>query len=450
MTGTAPEARTVRLVVLNYDGGAHVVRCVEHLIRLDWPADELDLVVVDNASTDGSTEEIERRFPQVRVIRNRGNGGFPANNLAMRDLEGVRYLGLVNNDAFVEPDYLRPLVEVLDADPGLGAACPKLLLAPRFADVRLSCPPFHAEDDDRELGVMVRGVSVEGVDQWRHAHLGPAGWGREVDRDGPFEWSRPEGGVRVPAPEGHQGPFRARLTLQARHPVEVVVDGGGGPRSVEVGPAPVEVEVEVSAPTYDVVNNVGSMVFDDGAGADRGWLARDDGQFDEPVEVFAWCGGGVLLRPEYLRDVGLFDERFFLYYEDTDLSWRGRARGWRYRTVPTSVVRHLHAASSGEGSEVFAYHVERNRLLMLVKDAPARLAAQQVARHVLVTASYARRDVVRRVLARHRPDLVVVRRRAVAFLGFVRLLPAMLAERRRLRRRQQVPDRELAGWLVRR
>ena len=50
--------------------------------------------------------------------------------------------------------------------------------------------------------------------------------------------------------------------------------------------------------------------------------------------MFAWCGGGVLLRPRYLADVGLFDERFFLYYEDTDLSWRGRSRGWRYRYVP--------------------------------------------------------------------------------------------------------------------
>ena len=64
----------------------------------------------------------------------------------------------------------------------------------------------------------------------------------------------------------------------------------------------------------------------------------------------------------YLQEVGLFDERFFLYYEDTDLSWRGRMRGWRYGYVPTSVVRHEHAASSGEGTELFRYFVERNRL----------------------------------------------------------------------------------------
>jgi GT2 family glycosyltransferase len=444
--------RTIRLVVLNYNGGAHTLRCLEHLHRLDWPADELDIVVVDNASSDGSPEQIEERFPQVRLVRNDRNGGFPANNLAMGDLDGVRYLGLVNNDAFVEPDYLAPLVEVLDADPGLGAACPKLLLAPRFADVRISAPGFRpGGGDERDLGVMVRGATVGGVDVWRDAHLGEGGWGREADADGTFEWSAPEAALRVPAPAGGEGAaFGATILLQSRERTTVVVDGGSGPVEVALGRDPVRVEVEVSSPPYDVINNVGSQVFDDGAGADRGWLERDAGQHDEPVEVFAWCGGGVLFRPEYLRDAGLFDERFFLYYEDTDLSWRGRARGWRYRTAPASVIRHLHAASSVEGSEVFAYHVERNRLLMLVKDAPRHLAVRQVWRYLLVTASYARRDLVRPLLGGHRPRLLVVRRRTISFVGFLRLLPAMLADRRRLRRRQQVPDAELQAWLVRR
>ncbi len=90
--------------------------------------------------------------------------------------------------------------------------------------------------------------------------------------------------------------------------------------------------------------------------------------------MFAWCGGAVLLRRGYLDDVGLFDERLFLYYEDTDLSWRGRLRGWRYVYVPASVVRHRHAQSSGVGSPMFRYYTERNRLLVLAKNAPARLA----------------------------------------------------------------------------
>ena len=54
----------------------------------------------------------------------------------------------------------------------------------------------------------------------------------------------------------------------------------------------------------------------------------------------------------------------------------GPAVGWRYRYVPGAVVRHEHAATSGEGSDLFRYFVERNRLLMLAKDAPVRMAVR--------------------------------------------------------------------------
>ena len=139
----------------------------------------------------------------------------------------------------------------------------------------------------------------------------------------------------------------------------------------------------------------------------------------------------MLLRPAYLAEVGLFDERFFLYYEDTDLSARGTARGWRYRFVPTSVVRHRHAASSGVASPLLRWHVERNRLLYLTKNAPWGQAAAAVARHPLSTLSYARRDVVGPWLD-HRPvDASTVRLRLSAYVGYLRLAPAMLAERRR-------------------
>jgi hypothetical protein len=77
-----------------------------------------------------------------------------------------------------------------------------------------------------------------------------------------------------------------------------------------------------------------------------------------------------------------------------------------------------------------------------------RLAAGQVARHLLATLSYARRDVVAPLLSGHRPRTTIVRRRLVAFGGFLRLLGPMLRSRRELRARQQVPDAELASWWV--
>ena len=77
----------------------------------------------------------------------------------------------------------------------------------------------------------------------------------------------------------------------------------------------------------------------------------------------------MLLRGAYLRDVGAFDERLFLYYEDLELSLRGSARGWRYRYEPASVVEHRVGSSTvGGGAEARAERrKERNRLLVLAR-----------------------------------------------------------------------------------
>jgi GT2 family glycosyltransferase len=445
----------VRLIVLNYNGGAFISRCIERLLALDWPADQLEVVVIDNASVDGSADDIEARFPEVRLIRNARNTGFGANNLGLTDLDGVRYVGLVNSDGFVEPGWLRTLVDALDADPTLGAVCPKMVFAPRFVDVTIDSPTtVPGIGDARQLGVMITGIRVGGRDVWADVQLAEGGWGIEQSPSGPFRWTAGHAVVRVPVDDGlgsaplASGPIEVELRLRADSPRQVTLAGADRSTTVEVDTTARWFPVVTGGVPYDVIQNAGSQVFVDGAGADRGFLERDTGQYDEPAEVFAWCGGSVLFRPDYVRETGAFEERFFLYYEDTDWSWRGRAQGWRYRYVPEAVMRHLHAASSGEGSAVFTHFVERNRLLMLVRNAPAGLTARQVVRYGLITASYARRDIVGPLTRRQRPNRTLVVRRLRSFAGFLRLTPAMIASRRALRARQQVPDAELARWLV--
>ena len=173
-----------------------------------------------------------------------------------------------------------------------------------------------------------------------------------------------------------------------------------------------------------LIDNVGVDLGKWGRGADRGHLEPDHGQYDEPSDVFAWCGAAVLLRASHLDTVGEFDERLFLYCEDLELAWRGRAFGGRYRTVPESVVRHVHGASTVAGSP-------RPTLLQ-----PAQCAARGVAprptvddarsRHPLRGGNPVRRDPApaRRVTPSPR-----------AFAGFLRLAPAMFAHERMIARR---------------
>jgi GT2 family glycosyltransferase len=178
------------------------------------------------------------------------------------------------------------------------------------------------------------------------------------------------------------------------------------------------------------VNNAGTELRADGFAADRGFLEPDDGRFDAAVDVFAWCGGGVLLRAAYLDDVGLFDERLFMYYEDLELAWRGAARGWRYRYVPASVVHHVHAASSGRGSPLKQFYDERNRLLVLARRGSPAAAARAAARSLLVTASYARRDVIAPMLRGAAPQPDIAWRRLRAWGGYARRAPGARRARR--------------------
>src|SRR5205085_2196003 len=87
----------------------------------------------------------------------------------------------------------------------------------------------------------------------------------------------------------------------------------------------------------------------------------------------------VLFRREMLEDVGLLDERFFMYCEDLDLAWRAHRRGWRFRYTPRSVVHHVHCGTSGEWSPFFLYYVERNGVFVNLKNACPRQVLRAVA-----------------------------------------------------------------------
>ncbi len=100
---------------------------------------------------------------------------------------------------------------------------------------------------------------------------------------------------------------------------------------------------------------------------------------------FGFCGGAALLRTEVLRAAGGVPGALFCYYEDTDTSWRLRLAGYRVLAVPGARVSHVGGASAQHGTPAFHHWNERNRLLVLLRCAPARVAAAQLVRFAGLT-----------------------------------------------------------------
>ncbi len=127
MSDPASDQARVGVALLNWNGGEFTIPCVESLLASDLPP--WRVVVVDNASTDGSPDVIAVRFPEILLIRNERNLGFAAGtNAAIRALlaAGADPIWILNNDTVVHPACLWELTRELDRDPGVAAVTAKI------------------------------------------------------------------------------------------------------------------------------------------------------------------------------------------------------------------------------------------------------------------------------------------------------------------------------------
>jgi GT2 family glycosyltransferase len=240
----------VSVVTINFKGPEDTITCLRALSSLDWPADRLELICVENASGDESAELIRSAVPGVTLIESPTNGGFTGGcNLGVAHARG-EYIAFLNNDARPDPRWLAAAIEELERDPSVGCVASKVL-------------DWEGERVDY----------VDGAMTWFGM-----GYKREVGR-------------------------------------------------------------------------------------------KDTGEYEEPKDVLFATGAAMVVRADLYRDVGGFDERFFMFYEDVDFGWRLNLLGHRVRYVPTSVAYHRHHASMKKlGSWRERYLLERNALLCLYKN----------------------------------------------------------------------------------
>lgn len=135
----------ISAVIVSFNTRAMTLDCLQTLIKA-LAGLSAEIVVVDNASHDGSADAITASFPGVHLLRNERNAGFgAANNLGMQAARGEFFL-LLNSDAFPEPDAIRALVDFLHAHPRAGVAGPRTLNGD--GSLQISCyklpSPAHA------------------------------------------------------------------------------------------------------------------------------------------------------------------------------------------------------------------------------------------------------------------------------------------------------------------
>lgn len=107
-------------------------------------------------------------------------------------------------------------------------------------------------------------------------------------------------------------------------------------------------------------------------GGHRGVDEVDRGQYDIPEETQNVTGGAMIVKKEVFEKIGFFDDKYFLYYEDSDFCFRAKKAGFKLMYIPSAVVYHENAKATGLGSPRQDYYITRNRMLFASKFLPLR------------------------------------------------------------------------------
>ena len=220
---------TTAVIVPNWNGIDDLPACLDSLLAQTVP---LEVVVVENGSTDGSLELLAEKYPTITVLAEAKNHGFAGGvNIGLRYAleKNYPYAALFNNDAVAEPDWLEKLVATLEVNKKVG------IVASKF------------------------------------------------------------------------------MTIDKKH-----------------------------------LDSTGDQYTSWGLPYPRGRSETNLGAYDKLTEIFGASGGSSLYRTDMLRQIGLFDEDFFAYYEDVDISWRAQLAGWKVAFAPKAVAYHKIGATSGK------------------------------------------------------------------------------------------------------
>lgn len=348
------QRKSVRIVIVNW----RTPLLTERAARSLWPqlraGDEL--VVVDNASAsadphDNSLDHLRRLGAKLGsagparfgLVQARRNGGFGYGvNLGARNLRQDA-LVLLNSDAYALEGFVDALTAPLGHDL-VEATTARLLLEGRWRLV-----DDGAEPPSPQAPSAVKPASPQSSSPQPPGAVGP---------------NAPNGAESADPQSPGAVEAQTEPTTGATHST-----GSAQLRGLDGG-------IWVSDPSgVELINSTGNVVDACGNGHDRSWLAPAKQEHDSP-EVFGICGGACAISARAWRQLGGMRQDLFMYYEDTDFSYRLRRAGYRVQYVRQAQARHAHAASSDSASEAFTTWNTRNRLRVATRYAPASVAAR--------------------------------------------------------------------------
>ena len=263
----------IAIIIVTYNASEYLGELFSSLEEIEYPREDFEIIVVDNASTDDTVKRLrnfELQITNLQILINQKNTGFAqGNNIGLRYAleKNFDYAYLLNQDTIVDPIFLQEAVAVGESDEKIGAVQSLLMLWP-----------------DKDL---------------------INSWGNEIHYLG-FAYA---------------GGYKEKISnFQPASPARFV-----------------------------------------------GALARRAGGF--PIsnyrEIAYASGAACLVRLTAIKEIGLFNEDFFMYHEDVDLGWRLWLAGFRVVLAPKSMVYHKY--EFGRSIKKY-YFMERNRYIVLVQN----------------------------------------------------------------------------------
>lgn len=260
----------VSIIITNWNGKDHLINCLRSLGKITYK--HIEIIVVDNGSTDGSGKFVKKKFPGVRVIENSKDFGFAkGNNIGVRYAKGTHVL-LLNNDTLVDPIFLGPLVERMESDSSIAIVQPKIIFA-----------------SNKKLQSGCSYLTATGF-------LYYTGFSKDPE----------------------------------------------------------------------------------------------DNKYNSATRMYAANGSCMLVRKAVIDSIGLFDESYFSYFEETDFCHRAWLAGWSVWYEPRGVIYHFGGIdNSREKPLKIQFHMYRNRINSYCKNLSIQMLLQILPVHLFVCLLYA-------------------------------------------------------------